>query len=124
MNNLTKIKGTVDSIENDVVTISSSKDSTEYYFHSQDLPNSFIGEKVNLLILPARIPGELSKVFGLKPAAAPKPIKMANFRTLVSHMIKTESRLKATLDTIEDPETAQAIKDQIQWLEKGISLFS
>jgi hypothetical protein len=124
MNNLTKIKGTVKSIEDGVVTVYSSKDSTEYHFKLSELSNFSLGEKVSLLILPARSPSELSRVFGTKPAAPVKPIKLANFRTLVSHMIKAESRLQATLETTQDPESAQAIKDQIQWLQQGISLFS
>ena len=81
------------------------------------------GEKVDFLIAPAFSESSVSKILTIKKTKKVKPIKMANFNTLIGHMIKTKERLKATLETTEDSNTINDLKEKIDWLEKGINLF-
>ena len=75
------------------------------------------------LIAPSFSEGSPSKILSIKQTKKIKPIKMPNFNTLIGHMIKTKERLKATLEITESPSEASDLKEKIEYLEKGISLF-
>ena len=123
MQNLYHLKGILTRIDADFAYVTDSKTEQEYKFYANDVQDSEEGEKVDFLIAPAFTEGSVSKILTIKKTKKVKPIKMANFNTLIGHMIKTKERLKATLDTTEDSSTINDIKEKIDWLEKGINLF-
>ena len=123
MQNLYHLKGTLTQIDADFAYVTDSKTDIEYKFYANDLQDTEEGEKVDLLIAPAYSEDSVSKILTIKKTKKAKPIKMANFNTLIGHMIKTKERLKATLATYEESTDTSDIKEKIEWLEKGISLF-
>ena len=123
MQNLYHLKGTLTQIDADFAYVTDSKTDKEYKFYANDLQDTEEGEKVDLLIAPAYSEDSVSKILTIKKTKKAKPIKMANFNTLIGHMIKTKERLKATLATYEESTDTSDIKEKIEWLEKGISLF-
>ena len=123
MQNLYHLKGTLTRIDTDFAYVTDSKTDQEYKFYANDVQDTEEGEKVDFLIAPAFSESSVSKILTIKKTKKVKPIKMANFNTLISHMIKTKERLKATLDTADDSNTINDIKEKIEWLEKGIQLF-
>ncbi|MBR4570456.1 MAG: hypothetical protein IKO19_07325 [Candidatus Riflebacteria bacterium] len=123
MKNLYHLNGTLTQIDADFVYVTDSKTDKEYKFYSNDLQNIDEGEKVDLLIAPAFSEDSVSKILTIKQTKKAKPIKMANFSTLIGHMIKTKERLKATLASSDESTDTSDINEKIDWLEKGISLF-
>ena len=123
MQNLYHLKGILTRIEYEFAFVTDSKTDKEYKFYANDLQETEEGEKVDFLIAPAFSEGSVSKILTIKKTKKVKPIKMANFNTLIGHMIKTKERLKATLETTEDSNTINDLKEKIDWLEKGITLF-
>lgn len=124
MKNLLHLKGTVISIDPDFVIVKDERSDTEYKFYFSDLKDSNEGDKIDALISPAFAEGSTSKILSLKETKKVKPIKMPNFNTLIGHMIKTKERLKANLAIEENSASINDLKEKIDWLEKGISLFS
>lgn len=124
MNNLLHLKGLIESIDKERITVFSAKEDKKYYFYLQDLPNAEEGEKIDLLIMPSFNEEGFSKILTIKTTKKAKPIKMANFSTMLSHMRKNKDRLKATLKESDDPDTINDLQEKIDWLEKGIELFS
>ena len=123
MQNLYHLKGILTRIDTDFAYVTDSKTDQEYKFYANDVQDSVEGEKVDFLIAPAFSEGSVSKILTIKKTKKVKPIKMANFNTLIGHMIKTKERLKATLETTEDSNTINDLKEKIDWLEKGIQIF-
>ncbi len=123
MQNIYHLKGTLTQIDADFAFVTDSKTDKEYKFYANDLQDTEEGEKVDLLIAPAFSEDSVSKILTIKKTKKAKPIKMANFNTLIGHMIKTKERLKATLETTEDSATINDIKEKIDWLEKGLQIF-
>ena len=123
MQNLYHLKGTLTQIDADFAYVIDSKTDKEYKFYANDLQDTEEGEKVDLLIAPAFSEDSVSKILTIKKTKKAKPIKMANFSTLICHMIKTKERLKATLASSDESTDTSDIKEKIDWLEKGISLF-
>lgn len=124
MNNITHLKGFIESINDDTICVFSKKDNCRYLFKITDIPNSKTFDKVDLLIIPAKPGEELSRILSAKPSKKPKPIKIANFSTLLKHMIITKERLIATQEEEQNSESTEQIQEKIDWLTKGISLFS
>ena len=54
MNNITHLKGFIESINDDTICVFSKKDNCRYLFKITDIPNSKTFDKVDLLIIPAR----------------------------------------------------------------------
>ena len=123
MQNLYHLKGTLTQIDADFAYVTDSKTDKEYKFYANDLQDTEEGEKVDLLIAPAFSEDSVSKILTIKQTKKAKPIKMANFSTLIGHMIKTKERLKATLASSDKSTDTSDIKEKIDWLEKGINLF-
>ena len=123
MKSIYHLKGTLTRIDADFAYVTDSKTDKEYKFYANDVQDTEEGEKVDFLIAPAFSEGSVSKILTIKKTKKVKPIKMANFNTLIGHMIKTKERLKATLETTEDSNTINDLKEKIEWLEKGIQLF-
>ena len=123
MQNLYHLKGTLSRIDADFAYVSDSKTDKEYKFYANDLQDTEEDEKVDLLIAPAFSEDSVSKILTIKKTKKAKPIKMANFSTLIGHMIKTKERLKATLASSDESTDTSDIKEKIDWLEKGINLF-
>ena len=123
MQNLYHLKGTLTQIDADFAYVTDSKTDKEYKFYANDLQDTKEGEKVDLLIAPAFSEDSVSKILTIKKTKKAKPIKMANFSTLIGHMIKTKERLKATLASSDESTDNSDIKEKIDWLEKGIILF-
>ncbi len=123
MQNLYHLKGTLTRKDSDFAYVTDNKTDLEYKFYSNDIQDTEEGEKVDFLIAPAFSENSVSKILTIKKTKKVKPIKMANFNTLIGHMIKTKERLKATLETTEDSNTINDLKEKIEWLEKGIQLF-
>lgn len=119
-----RLKGTVVKIDEEMVVVADDKSDEEFYFHLEDLSEAETGQKIDLLISVNTNLDGFSRILMNKKKPKPKAFKMANFSTLVKHMLKTRERLQATLD--ESPEMAdnQRILDQIEWLNRGIGLFS
>lgn len=124
MQNLYHLKGTLTKIDADFAYVTDSKTDKDYKFYANDLKDTEEGEKVDLLIAPAFSEDSTSKILTIKQTKKAKPIKMANFSTLIGHMIKTKERLKATLAISDESTDTTDIKEKIDWLEKGIRLFS
>ena len=123
MQNLYHLKGTLSRIDADFAYVTDSKTDKEYKFYANDLQDTEEDEKVDLLIAPAFSEDSVSKILTIKKTKKAKPIKMANFSTLIGHMIKTKERLKATLASSDESTDTSDIKEKIDWLEKGINLF-
>ena len=123
MQNIYHLKGTLSIIDADFAYVTDSKTDKEYKFYANDLQDTEEGEKVDLLIAPAFSEDSVSKILTIKQTKKAKPIKMANFSTLIGHMIKTKERLKATLASSDESTDTSDIKEKIDWLEKGIILF-
>ncbi len=123
MKSIYHLKGTLTRIDADFAYVTDGKTDKEYKFYASDLQDTEEGEKVDLLIAPAFSEDSVSKILTIKKTKKAKPIKMANFSTLIGHMIKTKERLKATLASSVESTDASDIKEKIEWLEKGISLF-
>lgn len=124
MKRMQRLKGTVVKIDDEMVVVADDKSDEEFYFHLEDLIEAETGQKIDLLISVNTNLDGFSRILMNKKRPKPKAFKMANFSTLLKHMIKTRERLQATLD--ESPELAdnQKILDQIEWLNRGIGLFS
>ncbi len=124
MKRMQRLKGTVVKIDDEMVVVADDKSDEEFYFHLEDLNEAETGQKIDLLISVNTNLDGFSRILMNKKKPKPKAFKMANFSTLLKHMIKTRERLQATLD--ESPEMAdnQRILDQIEWLNRGIGLFS
>lgn len=123
MKSIYHLKGTLTRKDSDFAYVTDNKTDQEYKFYSNDIQDTEEGEKVDFLIAPAFSENSVSKILTIKKTKKAKPIKMANFNTLIGHMIKTKERLKATLNTTEDSNTINDLKEKIEWLEKGINLF-
>ena len=123
MQNLYHLKGTLTRIDADFAYVTDSKTDKEYKFYANDLQDTEEGEKVDLLIAPAFSEDSVSKILTIKKTKKTKPIKMANFSTLIGHMIKTKERLKASLASSDESTDTSDIKEKIDWLEKGINIF-
>ncbi len=123
MKSIYHLKGTLTQIDADFAYVTDGKTDKEYKFYASDLQDTEEGEKVDLLIAPAFSEDSVSKILTVKTTKKAKPIKMANFSTLIGHMIKTKERLKATLASSDESTDTSDIKEKIEWLEKGISLF-
>lgn len=119
-----RLKGTVVRIDEEMVVVSDDKSEEEYYFHRSDLSEVKDGSKVDLLISVSTNSDGVSRILMNKKKPKAKALKMANFSTLVKHMMKTRERLQATID--ESPELAgnSRIAEQIEFLDRGIRLFS
>lgn len=125
MNNITHLKGFIESLDDETICVFSKKDNSKYLFKTTDVPNAKLFDKVDLLIIPAKSENELSRILSSKATQKPKPIKIANFNTLIKHMIKAKERLIATAqEDTENSESMEQIQEKIDWLTKGISLFS
>lgn len=124
MKRMQRLKGTIVKIDEEMVVVSDDKSDEEFYFHYSDLTDAEIGKKIDLLISMGTNSDGYSRILMNKKKPKPKAFKMANFSTLIKHMIKTKERLVATLE--ESPELIDnsRINEQIEWLEKGIGLFS
>ncbi len=124
MKRMQRLKGTVVKVDEEMVVVADDKSDEEFYFHLQDLNEAESGQKIDLLISVNTNLDGFSRILMNKKKPKPKAYKMANFSTLIKHMIKTRDRLQATID--ESPELAgnQRIIDQIEWLNRGIGLFS
>ena len=123
MKSIYHLKGILTRLETDFAYVTDSKTDQEYKFYASDIQDTEEGEKVDFLIAPAFTEGSVSKILTIKKTKKAKPIKMANFNTLIGHMIKTKERLKATLDNSDESADTSDIKEKIDWLEKGIILF-
>ena len=123
MKNLLHLKGKVISIDPDFAVVSEDKSEEEYKFYANDLKDFEINDKFDALIAPSFSESSPSKILSIKQIKKVKPIKMPNFNTLIGHMVKTKERLKATLEITENPTEASDLKEKIEYLEKGISLF-
>ena len=123
MKNLLHLKGKVISIDPDFAIVSDDKTEEEYKFYANDLKDFEINDKFDALIAPSFSESSPSKILSIKQIKKVKPIKMPNFNTLIGHMVKTKERLKATLEITENPTEASDLKEKIEYLEKGISLF-
>ncbi len=119
-----KLKGIIARFEGHILVVKSDKGNLEYRFNASDLADAEAGERVDLLIASADDPDDISTILSIKSKKKIKPLKMANFNTLVGHMIKTRDRLTATVAELEDPDTISDLREKIEWLERGISLFS
>ena len=120
-----RLKGTIDRIENGVVVIVSKKDDYELYFDEADFDSPIENKKVDLLIARSDDPMGLSKVISAKKVTKPKKIKMKNFSSLIRAMLKVKSRLEATLEEEgENSDSLNDLREKVEFLEKGIELFS
>lgn len=124
MKRMQRLKGTVVKIDEEMVVVADDKTDEEYYFHHSDMSEAEFGQKIDLLISLGSNSDGFSRILLNKKKPKAKAFKMANFSTLVKHMLKTRERLQATLE--ESPELGDnsRIHEQIEWLSKGISLFS
>lgn len=123
MKSILHLKGHITNIEEDFVFVTEDKTDEVYKFYQSDMLGE-MNDKVDALIAPAFSEGSTSKVLSIKQTKKVKPLKMANYSTLISHMIKTKERLNATLLTLEeDNPDIPDINEKIAWLEKGIALF-
>ena len=123
MQNLYHLKGTLTRIDADFAYVTDSKTDKEYKFYASDVQDIEEGEKVDFLIAPPYSEDSVAKILTIKKTKKAKPIKMANFSTLIGHMIKTKERLKVTLASSDESTDTSDIKEKIDWLEKGIQLF-
>lgn len=124
MMRMERVRGMIEGNDNNRVIVVCEKTGDEFIFAATDFDEPVKGEKVDLLCAPSDDTPGLFNVISIKSKKKIKPLKMANFNTLVSHMIKTRDRLHATLNDASHGEGDADIKDKIAWLEKGISLFS
>lgn len=118
------LKGIVSSVTDKYAIVKADKGGAEYKFNLSGIPNACLNDKVDLLIKPSSDEFGLSEVLFIKSKKKEKPLKMASFSTLLAHMIKTQNRLTATLNESISDEQAIAIQEKIDWLAKGIELFS
>jgi hypothetical protein len=124
MKRMQRLKGTVAEIDDETVLVTDDKSDEEYYFHLADMGEVEEGQKVDLLISVSSNSDGISRILMNKKKPKAKAYKMQNFSTLIKHMIKTKDRLKATLE--ENPQLGESgkIQEQIDFLERGIGLFS
>lgn len=119
-----KLKGVISQREGTILVVTADKGGTEYRFSASELADAETGERVDLLISAAEDPDGVSTILMVKSKKKIKPLKMGNFNTLVGHMIKTRDRLNATLAEITDPDAVSDLREKIDWLNRGINLFS
>lgn len=124
MKRMQRLKGSVIRRDEEMVVVAQDRTDEEFYFHASDLNDVEPGQKIDLLISLSTNSDGYSRILMNKKKPKAKAFKMANFSTLVKHMLKTRERLQATIE--EDPELADnsRINEQIEWLNRGISLFS
>lgn len=119
-----RLKGLIKRREGRFLVVAADKGGTEYRFNASELADAESGERVDLLIAASEDPDGVSAILSIKSKKKVKPIKIGNFNTLVGHMIKTRDRLIATLAEVSDPDAASDLREKIDHLERGISLFS
>lgn len=118
------LKGIIESIDQEKILVASEQGGEEFYFHPHELPDVEVGQALDLLISSDTNTDGFSSVLVNKVKPKAKAFKMQNFSTLVKHMMKTCERLKATLEESPEFSDDSNIREQIEWLEKGIDLFS
>ena len=98
----------------------------EVYVSEVDIPGVREGMTVDITIVPPADPNGICRVLGNQSHGSPKPLKMSSFSGLVRQMAKTRDRLKATLEELSDDDSEQVdrIREKLDFLAKGISLFS
>ena len=120
------LNGVIDRVVNGVAAIVPDDRGREVYVAATDIPGAREGMRVDLVIIPQDDPNAVCRVMGRKPPRQPKPQKMRSFSGLVRQMAKTRDRLRDTLTALgeEDAGGAEEIKEKIDFLDKGIGLFS
>ncbi len=124
MKRMQRLRGTVVKADEEMVAISDDRSDEEFYFHASDMAEAQVGQKVDMLISVATNSDGFSRVLMNKKKPKPKAFKMANFSTLVKHMIRTRERLQATLEETPELGSESKINEQIDFLTRGIRLFS
>ncbi len=119
-----RIKGRIEAIDKNSVTVVADKSGEEYRFSIGEFSEPVKGEKVDLLCAPSDNQSGLFRVISIKSRKKIKPLRMPNFSTLLGHMIKTRDRLQATVDEAPDSDYSSELNEKIAWLERGIRLFS
>ncbi|MBU1106829.1 MAG: hypothetical protein KKB51_09200 [Candidatus Riflebacteria bacterium] len=119
-----RLKGLISRHASGCLVVTADKGGAKYRFNESELPDAEINERVDLLIAASEDPDGISTILSIKSKKKVKPIKIGNFNTLVGHMIKTRDRLIATLAEVTDSDAASDIREKIDHLDRGISLFS
>ncbi|RCK78526.1 MAG: hypothetical protein OZSIB_1446 [Candidatus Ozemobacter sibiricus] len=121
-----KLRGVIDRMVSGVAAIVPDDRTPEVYVAASDIPGAREGLAVDLVIVPQDDPNAVCPVVGRKPPRPPRPQKIKSFTSLVRQMIKTRDRLKATLAELEQQpgQDGQELQEKIDFLEKGIDLFS
>lgn len=125
---LLRLVGVVDRITAGVAAIVPDDGSRELYISSSDLNDSQEGQGVDLVVIPPADPNGLCKVVSFERKKNAKPQKIRSDGTLLKAMTRSRDRMKATLDSLEnadaDPDVIEDLREKIQFLDRGIELFS
>jgi hypothetical protein len=124
MKKMQRLVGYIVKIEGEMVIVASDQSGEEFYFHSGDFDEPQAGQKIDLLISLDSNSDGVSKVLMKKKKVASKAYKMTNFATLVKYMVKTRDRLQATIENMDEDAQTGDIKEKIDYLNRGIELFS
>ncbi len=124
MKKMQRLVGYIVKVDGEMVIVAADKSGEEFYFHTGDFDDPQPGQKIDLLISLNTDTDGVSKVLMKKKKVASKAFKMANFTTLVKHMVKTRDRLQATLESMNEDSDTGEINEKIDYLNRGIELFS
>jgi hypothetical protein len=124
MKKMQRLVGYIVKIEGEMVIVASDQSGEEFYFHSGDFDEPQAGQKIDLLISLDSNSDGVSKVLMKKKKVASKAYKMTNFATLVKYMVKTRDRLQATIESMDEDAQTGDIEEKIDYLNRGIELFS
>lgn len=124
--NIRPVKGVIDRVVNGVAAVVPDDRTPEIYVAAADIPGAREGLHVDLVIVPQDNPNAVCPVLGRKPPRPPKPQKIRSFASLVRQMIKTRDRLRATREELGEESGGETddLQEKIDWLDKGIALFS
>lgn len=121
-----RLVGVIDRVVAGVAAVVPDDRSPEVYLSATDIPGAREGLAVDLVIVPQDDPQAVCKILGRKPPRKPKPMKMPSFSSLVRQMLKVRDRLRATREELgeDDSSGSEDLQEKLDFLEKGISLFS
>lgn len=124
MKKMQRFRGVIEKIDEETIIITDRKSGEEKYFHRSDFDNPSTGDEIDLLISETVNSDGYSRIIMNKKKPKNKAFKMHNFSTLVRHMLKTKDRLILTKQEMGEENDTSRIDEQIEYLERGISLFS
>ena len=126
--NIITFKGKVLEITSEYIELLSADGTSQIRVISGNTSRYALGQQVNLVLQLSDNKNEIGKIIGEAEVNKKKSIKIKNFSSLISQMIKFKDRISVTLDEAiandANADTIEYLRERNEFLERGIELFS